>query len=131
MAPYQGFRMLAPTLKERASELIRKSIREPLELKKDSRRLLPCMGEYQIFIFSLFLSLSFSLSLSPSLSAGRSGQVEIPDKAYLCSFRITCACEFISYLWGDALARSLCACSHVEGTCLGTQSVLNARTIGT
>jgi hypothetical protein len=35
VAPYQGFCVLALTLKERASELIRNLIPEPLELIKD------------------------------------------------------------------------------------------------
>jgi hypothetical protein len=47
------------------------------------------------------------------------------------SSSITCACEFISGLWGGALSRLLCACSHVEGTYLGTHSELNPRTIET
>ncbi len=47
------------------------------------------------------------------------------------SSSITWACEFISGLWGGALSRLLCACSHVEGTCLGTHSELNPRTIET
>ena len=69
---------------------------------------------------------------SKLLAAERGGQVEIPDHAYFfrCgSSSITCACEFISGLSGGALSRLLCACSHVEGTCIGTHSELNARTI--
>ena len=45
------------------------------------------------------------------------------------SSSIACACEFISGLWGGALSRLRCACSRVEGTCLGPHSELNPRTI--
>ena len=47
------------------------------------------------------------------------------------SSSIMCACELISCIWGGALSRLLCACFHVEGTCLGTHSELNSRTIET
>ncbi len=47
------------------------------------------------------------------------------------SSSIACACEFISGLWGGALSRLLCACSQVEGTCLGTYLELNPRNIET
>ena len=47
------------------------------------------------------------------------------------NLQIFSLCEFISGLWGGALSRLLCACSHVEGTCLGTHSELNPRTIET
>ena len=47
------------------------------------------------------------------------------------SSSITCARDCISCLWGGALSRVLCACSHVEGTCLGTHSELNPITIAT
>ena len=49
----------------------------------------------------------------------------------LISLAITCACEFISGLWVAPYQGLLCACSHVEGTCLGTHSELNPRTIVT
>ena len=88
------------------------------------------MGEYLLSSSSNLLSLSLLLVkrekswllkeadglrseiMLTSLGAGRSS--------------IACACEFISGLWGGALSRLLRACSHVEGTCLGTHSELNS-----
>ena len=67
VAPYQGLCVLALKLKERAAEPIRNQIPEPLKLKRDYRRLVPCMGEYfnlQILQSSLSLPLCLSLFLS-------------------------------------------------------------------
>ncbi len=44
--------------------------------------------------------------------------------------REACACEFVSGLGGGSLSRHLCACSHVDGKCIGTHSELNPQTIG-
>ena len=41
------------------------------------------------------------------------------------SSSIMCACDFIAGLWGGALSRRLCGCSHVEGTCLETHSEMH------
>ena len=93
------------------------------------------MGEY------LNLQSSVSLSLSLVLvEREKSWLLEEADRLrsqrMLTSFgagssSIACACEFISGLWGGALSRSPGDCSHVEGTCLGTHSELNPRTIET
>ncbi len=87
------------------------------------------MGEY--------LNLQNLLSLYLSLSLTQKDGVLVADSQRRLtsvgagSSSIMCACEFISGPWGGALSRSLCARSHVEGTCLGTHSKLNPRTIET
>ena len=83
------------------------------------------MGEY----LNLQSSISLSLWLLEEVDRLRS-QIMLTSLG-AGSSSITCACDFISGLCGGALPRLLYACSHVEGTCLGTHSELNPRTIET
>ncbi len=62
---------------------------------------------------------------------GRVFKSSIYSLSLLGSSSITCACEFISGLWGGALSKILYACSHVEGACIGTHSELNPQTFAT